>query len=179
MKKVLFVWGMLLSLGVFCACSSDDELGSNGNATDILSPVNSIDGYSEISKFFDSEWSYLGVDRPSTFFPDDLQDVCCMVNSEQEFRELYHGNVDIPHIDFQKYTLVIGKKAYTTKYGELSPTKYEGQKLYGQSDTYVIDLYCRSHVSDISFYTQSFICFWGIYPKLREEKVVLNLVYVD
>ena len=27
MKRVLFVIGVLLSLGMFCACSSDDEMG--------------------------------------------------------------------------------------------------------------------------------------------------------
>ena len=34
MKKVLFILGVLFSLGMFCACSSDDEVDGMGNGSD-------------------------------------------------------------------------------------------------------------------------------------------------
>lgn len=71
MKKVFFILGVLLSLGMFCACSSDDDNDNviNGSSEggfkeykgEIISPIEKEDQYSEISDFLNTE---LRIDGP-------------------------------------------------------------------------------------------------------------------
>ena len=52
MKRVFFVIGVLLSLSMFCACSSDDD-GSNSSEEYVaFPPINDGDDYSALSEFF-------------------------------------------------------------------------------------------------------------------------------
>ena len=42
MKKVLFILGVLLSLGMFCACSNDDDMNGFENDGTLLVPKDSL-----------------------------------------------------------------------------------------------------------------------------------------
>ena len=81
--------------------------------------------------------------------------------------------------DGQQYTLVIGKKKYYTSEGEKNPTQLEGQKLYLMDGKYVLDLFCRYNIPGVSFYTDRFICFWELYPKLSPKDIIVNIQYID
>ena len=71
------------------------------------------------------------------------------------------------------------KKKYYTKDGEKNPTQFEGQKLYLMDGKYVLDLSCRYNVSGVTFYSDRFICFWGLYPKLSPKDIMVKIQYVD
>ena len=113
MKKILLFVLLLIGGGNFAGCNKDEEID-----TSVGDPIQSVTPTIEISSFFDSAWTHLGDGSPKSFFPNNRQDVCALVNSDEEFRELYQGTDEIPYIDFQQYTLVIGKKKYYTKDGE-------------------------------------------------------------
>lgn len=177
-ESIFNMLALLLLIAVeglsFISCNKDDDINpSVDTSVQIVTPSR------EICDFFDREWTYLGDGCPQSFFQDFNQDICLMVNNEEDLRDLYQGNGQIPYIDFQQYTLVIGKKKYYTKEGEKNPTQYEGQKLYIMDGKLVLDLSCKYNVAGVSFYSDRFICFWGVYPKLSSNVITVNIQYVE
>ncbi len=63
MRKLTMMMGMLLALGLSSACSSDDEMGVDGDSGlisipvdgTILTPVDSFEGSEDVSIFFSKE----------------------------------------------------------------------------------------------------------------------------
>ena len=176
-KTILFVIGSVLLLAGMglSACSSNNT--EMPDKKDFL--IERIIPSDEVSDFFEREWSFFESDTPQNFFPDVVQDTCCVVNNGQEFLGLYHGSSEVPYIDFQQYSLVIGKKAFLTKEGEKRPRKNKEQKLYVVAGRYVMDLYCESFIPDVSFYNNMYVRFWGIYPKFDASNVEVNILYAD
>ena len=175
--KRLIVMGaammLVINLNSCSSDSSDDEVINKGVSVENVTPSK------EVSDFFDREWTHLGDGSPESFFKNNNQNIYAMVNSEEEFCELYQGDNEIPYIDFNQYTLVVGKKKYYTSEGEKNPTHFEGQKLYQMEGKYVLDLSCRYNVPGVSFYSDRFICYWGLYPKLLPQDITVNIQYVD
>ena len=112
MKKLVFLLGVLLSLGVFCACSSDDD-GSNYSEEMIdLTPINDGNNFAAISEFFKTAFGGSYDDDKPFDFKNNLNnedDPCIVINTEEEFKEAYTGDLSLPAIDFSNYTLTIGK----------------------------------------------------------------------
>ena len=116
MRKLTVLMGMLLVLGLSSACSSDDEMGVDGDSGlilipgdgTVLTPVDTIEGYEDVSIFFSKEMPIGG--RSGSFFVNSNKDECCVVNNYRELRSIYEGNNAIPNIDFKQYTLVIGQR---------------------------------------------------------------------
>lgn len=173
-KVILLLLIAVEGLGLI-SCNKDEDNGtSEGTSIQRVTPDR------ETYDFFNREWTHLGDGSPISFFQDNSEDVCLLINSEEEFRESYQGTDErIPYIDYQQYTLVIGKKKYYTSEGEKNPTQLEGQKLYLKDGKYVLDLSCRYNIPGVSFYTDRFICFWGLYPKLSPKDITVNIQYID
>ena len=112
MKKLVLLLGVLLSLGMFCACSSDDD-GSNYSEEMIdLTPINDGNNFAAISEFFKTAFGGSYDDDKPFDFKNNLSnedDPCIVINTEEEFKEAYTGDLSLPAIDFSQYTLIIGK----------------------------------------------------------------------
>ena len=110
MRKVLFILGVLLSLGVFCACSSDDEIDNESpDVLNNLTPIDKGDSFAAISDFFKTAFNEES--KPFDFGNNlgNEENPCVIINNEEEFEEVYTGESSLPTIDFSKYTLIIGK----------------------------------------------------------------------
>ena len=87
MRKLTMMMGMLLALGLSSACSSDDEMGVDGDSGlisipvdgTILTPVDSFEGSEDVSIFFSKEMPTGG--RSGSFFVNSNKDECCVVNN--------------------------------------------------------------------------------------------------
>ena len=191
MKKILFMMSMLLTLGLFSACSSDGEMDVIGGGefviTDstlipddgvILSPIDAIEiGFRENDveamggpkgymwkdfRFFNQE---LPLEESSeSFFVGSDKDECYVINSLEELRNIYSGEREIPYIDFDKYTLVIGQK--------VMPDFYHPE--------YKQDLEFRNHRCDLNLYVPDYdpgfksiqhFYYWAFYPKFNTEGI--------
>lgn len=129
MKKVLVILGMLLPLGMFCACSKSDETIDLDETTDVvgkqdqnrgvddesgadlISPIDDGDGFSAISDFFQTEIGSYSKPKPFDFKKNlgNEEKPCLVINNEDDFKEAYTGDLSLPSIDFSKYTLILGK----------------------------------------------------------------------
>lgn len=183
MKNLKFVLGVLLSLVMFSACSNDDE--SEEIAEDdenVIQPIDVADN--PIDAFFNSQWpephTRLGGSGESPAFfhtpgPNGgshlCEDTVCVINSRQELTDVYLGKKELPEIDFDRYTLIFGQHVmggrgfYVTK-KELVRGE-DGNltlNLHARNDDYLIMCACQ------------IICFWGLYPKLTQKNVFVNVI---
>ena len=138
----------LLLLGVWgCNESNDDEYGFKAPVAE------------EIISFFNDA---LPQDESSNCFfttLDPLKDTCYVINSHKELDELYSGEKNLPIIDFDKYTLILGKTMESAGYA------IEGHNIEITDNLLIITLTIKQLEGS---YTQQFVpCYyWGLYKKL-------------
>lgn len=186
MKKIVLFLGMLLSLGLFSACSSDDESenvtndfsGEEIKDSDVksISPEEAGDRYAEISAFFNSEMPFSTYSK--SFFvgyPKNEnvgEEVCKIVNSRKELEDIYSGEKELPEIDFQQYTLVIGMITMPA----LGYKCVRQELVYVTTDSSpVLNLY----VEDLYEYNPCMVSplyFWGLYPKMYLSNIKTNII---
>lgn len=110
MKKRILFLGMLLSVGLICACSSSDDINNESDEFINFTSIDEGDIFVELSDFFKTAFT---TEKKETFnFKNNLsneENPCIVINNEDEFMEAYTGGLNLPAIDFSKYILIIGK----------------------------------------------------------------------
>ena len=114
-----------------------------------------------------------------TFFSDEaVAEECLIINSEEEFRQAYKGDKELPNtgINFDYCTLVIGRT-----YGEHGGVTYGGHELIDNGDSYQLNVTLNNNVNPDYCYTAAFtdIYFWNIYLKKEKKPVVFNRIRQD
>lgn len=114
-----------------------------------------------------------------TFFSEEaVAEECLIINSEEEFRQAYKGDKELPNtgINFDYCTLVIGRT-----YGEHGGVTYGGQELIDNGDSYQLNVTLNNNVNPNYCYTAAFtdIYFWNIYLKKEKKPVVFNRIRQD
>ena len=114
-----------------------------------------------------------------TFFSEEaVAEECLIINSEEEFRQAYKGDKELPStgIDFDYCTLVIGRT-----YGEHGGVTYGGHELKDNGDSYQLNVTLNNNVNPDYCYTAAFtdIYFWNIYLKKEKKPVVFNRIRQD
>ena len=114
-----------------------------------------------------------------TFFSEGPEEQeCLIINSEEEFRQAYKGDKELPNtgINFDYCTLVIGRT-----YGEHGGISYGGHELIDNGDSYQLNVTLNNNVNPDYYYTAAFtdIYFWNIYLKMEKKPVVFNRIRQD
>ena len=112
-----------------------------------------------------------------TFFSEEaVAEECLIINSEEEFRQAYKGDKELPKINFDYCTLVIGRT-----YGEHGGITYGGHELKDKGDSYQLNVTLNNNVNPNYCYTAAFtdIYFWKTYLKLEKKPVVFNRIRKD
>jgi hypothetical protein len=114
-----------------------------------------------------------------TFFSEEaVAEECLIINSEEEFRQAYKGDKELPNtgINFDYCTLVIGRT-----YGEHGGVTYGGHELKDNGDSYQLNVTLNNNVNPDYCYTAAFtdIYFWNIYLKKEKKSVVFNRIRQD
>ncbi len=171
MKKSIYFWmSMLLPLGSFSACSSDEN-------SDVLASIKQIEIDSATRDFLSTElpvssykhWSY-------GFFQEIYTDTCFIINSNEELQRIYDESVSkLPElaIDFKRNTLVVGQHRIYERF--TLPKKLEGLIMYEKADNYTLQVYYQKGDNDVDFGVPKLAYYWGVYPKLKDKKVVVNI----
>lgn len=124
----------------------------------------------EIKVFFDKATSTEGYmrcqfDLPERNLEEKMVDTCFVINSQDALTALYTGQEAVPDIDFDKYTIVIGR-AYMLDTGE--SLAYHDVS----ADVKNINLYIEAYQT--GFDVIKVVCFWGLYPKFESDKLNCN-----
>lgn len=183
MKKVVFMMSLLLTLGLFSACSKDNEMGFNGDDEQMIPiPENgevlqSVDatnlrnskGDPEVFYFFNDELPISA--RSGSFFVDSDKDECYVINNIEELNKIYCGDRELPFIDFEHYTLVIGQKITPNAFYPVLKQNVEFRDKKCQLNLYVPNF----NVDNTTF---KYFYFWALYPKFRTDGISTKIVKI-
>ena len=114
--------------------------------------------------------------RKTFFSEEDVAEECLIINSEEEFRQAYKGDKELPKINFDYCTLLIGRT-----YGEHGGMTYGGHELKDNGDSYQLNVTLNNNVNPDYCYTAAFtdIYFWKTYLKMEKKPVVFNRIRQD
>ena len=116
--------------------------------------------------------------RKSFFSQAAEEEKCLIINNANEFREAYHGDMEIPftHINFDHCSLVIGRT-----YGEHGGISLGDYEFTDHGDSYQLNLTLNNNVNPDYAYTAAFtdLYFWKICPKMENKPVVFNRIHQD
>lgn len=198
--KNLFFYLMFLGLAAtFTACSRDDESiadvanGAAGivNAGDTISYAKSGVFQSDVelsevspsdllAVFFSEElhnpiWDADGIESKTFFEQGNWDDESFLViNSQKDFQQAYMGRKELPEVDFDKYTLIIGRT-----WGSDSSFRLESVVLRDTGKAYELETKIQ-HFTDIgSFGAIVTMYYWGLYPKLQQKEMSVKRMVVD
>ena len=175
MRKMLFLTCILA--GLFVACSNDEVDGyteeaanssdsvsvNPGEVGELIQPINMTG--SPIEDFFNSEFTY----SAKAFFFNGDYPICdnfvYVINSRQEFADVYLGKKELPEVDFDKYTLIIGKEMMP--YLGFYITKKE---LLAKEDGLELTI-CAKNDNEILPCMLQALYYWGLYPKQAQKKI--------
>ena len=196
MKKLIHILGILTLLMAGAACNNSDNGDPQDNEfPDGIQPVVLADELGdelgeELTAFFEENLRFiagalfyefhesLGTGNKLVYLPH--VDTCVMINSVEDFRAIdftiYENNgmtFELPPIDFDAYTLIIGQ--WVAMHG--------GIRLFEQAITVEPELTIMNLVIGVKrnenmSYTQALEVdpFWGLYPKLTSEPIQVNVV---
>ena len=184
MKKtrLSFLFVGLFSLVAMTSCSSNEE--DNVNNKNVIQPINVTN--SPVETFFSTELPELHQRSGDTggtksfFYNPDLyggeniyKNIICVINSRQELSDIYLGEKELPEIDFDNYTLILGQ--------QIMPYLgfYVGKKeLVKGEDALILNLHARHDSrSDENLPTMlQILYFWGLYPKQIQKNITVNVI---
>lgn len=132
---------------------------------DCIYPVSPSD---EVEAFFTT---YLPPIAESHYTGFDLGEKlsCFLINSTSELEEIAPNDVELPSIDFDRYTLIIGRMPK----GSTGYT-YKGQKISFESGRTVLTVTYEGPDGAVHP-TITYYNFWGLYDKLQDTEIELNI----
>ena len=180
MKKVFLFLGMLLSLGIFSACSNSDEIDTE--SSDVFSkitPIDDGDGFDAISAFFKT--AFATEDEKAFNFKNNLsnkENPCIIINNEEDFNKTYTGDLNLPEIDFSRYTIVIGKAylAAGTFIDNMSISQPNSTKTI-LSTKAILHINCIIDTTPGVGYvgTIGWVYYWKLFPKFHASKIYVEI----
>ncbi len=177
-KSVLLLNVLLL---IFTGCSNDDEVingvrngeGYRGGIVYDGYTRQEIDESDPLSVFFGEElhnprWDGYGNEFKTFFEQGKWNDESILViNSQEEFQKAYMGTKELPNVDFDLYTLVIGRT-----WGNDSSYKLDKIILRDKGSTYELETQLLHHVNGFAFAAIQTIFYWHLYPKLANKAII-------
>lgn len=178
MKNVILIFSVLAATSCLYACTSDDDSNSGQN---IIQPVGIENG--AITAFFSTELPELnhssdGYHTSKSFFYNPTtyggmaieKNMIFLINSRKELADIYLGEKELPNIDFDRYTLIIGQQMMP--YWGFYIVKKE---LEANDKGLRLTIYARNEGEVLPTAIQH-LYFWNLYPKLSEKTIIVNVI---
>jgi hypothetical protein len=169
----MYLFASLTLVAVACNENSkgENEL-SNGVepviSTDKAGEVGEVD--KEMIAFFEKYLPPIsGSFSSECFFVEDRENRCLMINSVDELKAIMYSPVELPEIDFGKYTLVMGQ--YWVSSGGF---KLVSQGIEIKSGEIILNL-VTDYEFDVVDAMISRLYYWGIYPKLPQNSITITV----
>lgn len=160
-RTLILAAALLLSGAGFAGCSDSDE-APTAAGTPPVAPSQ------EITDFFDAHLSGHSSDFNFSHI-DCYETECFLINSVEEFRAIAPEPIELPDIDFAKYSLIVGQHVFGEPRYSL-----ESQAVETGTDALTLNLvyseFCGIAPAMVAPYY-----FWGLYDKLPEYEVNVNI----
>ena len=186
MKKITKLLGLTTIMLMLAGCSDDEFVNGvkdeHGGFVYNGFTHQEIDESDPLSVFFGEElhtpyWDGSGNEYKTFFEQGEYNDESILViNSQEEFQEAYMGTKDLPNVDFNQYTLIIGRtwgNDYSFELGKII--------LKDKGPTYELEtLLLHHHYADR--YVPAAILtifYWRLYPKLEQKAIIQKRTVID
>ena len=160
-QTLILAAALFLSGAGFAGCSDSDE-APTAAGTPPVAPSQ------EITDFFDAHLSGHSSDFNFSHI-DCYETECFLINSVEEFRAIAPEPIELPDIDFAKYSLIVGQHVFGEPRYSL-----ESQAVETGTDALTLNLvyseFCGIAPAMVAPYY-----FWGLYDKLPEYEVNVNI----
>lgn len=178
MMKMKTYLAVVLIGACFCACESSDNHSDYliNSVSDLPRIRTGVDGdtYQRLSAFFQAELHHPYYRDGGEAFPGFFGELeydaqpCYLINSMEEFQAAYKGNEQLPEVDFERYSVLVGR-TYRID-GSESLGIYN---LVDEDDHYRMYLGILRNVNPDYGYTCDIgdLFYWELYPK-RESKPI-------
>ena len=186
MKKILILTSAFLLM--LAGCSSDDEAvngevnveGGRGGVVYEGYTRQEIDESDPLSVFFGEElhnprWDGSGNEFKTFFEQGEWNDESILViNSQEEFQKSYMGTKELHTVDFNMYTLIIGRT-----WGNDGSYKLNKIVLRDMGNTYELETQLLHHVGGFATAAIQTIFYWRLYPKLAQKSINPKRIVID
>ena len=179
--KSKLLWMSLLLL-MMAGCSSDDDAETVDGIVSLGGGVvydgyayQQIDETNPLSVFFGAElhqprWDQYGNVDKSFFEQGEWDDESVLViNSREEFQKAYMGTKELPDVDFNQFTLVIGRT-----WGNDSSYGLNNVVLRDMGFTYELETQLFHNTNRVGFAAIQTIFYWRLYSKLSEKAMIIK-----
>ena len=160
-RTLILAAALLLSGAGFAGCSDSDE-APTAAGTPPVAPSQ------EITDFFDAHLSGHSSDFNFSHI-DCYETECFLINTVDGLREIVPEPIELPDIDFAKYSLIVGQHVF-----EEPRYSLESQAVETGTDALTLNLvyseFCGIAPAMVAPYY-----FWGLYDKLPEYEVNVNI----
>ena len=167
-RKILIIECFLLTF-ILAGCSNDTFEDGSQNTIDMemISPLVETELNQDILNFFNEEMSRNRVKRSKGFFTSlaESEETYLIINSDNDFQNAYKGDYALPVIDFQHYTLILGKLYMDASY------MLEGQYLAKNDHESQLVLCFKKEPAVADMLP---LYYWGIYKKEYFEKITIK-----
>jgi len=129
----------------------------------------------EVSSFFNSTLpngeSILRDFFPSPSLSNSQNDTCYVINSRAKLEELYSGDKELPVINFEEYSLILGMT--------MAPAGYSLEnKTVDITDDAILVTITMKMLEDASIAAFVPYYYWGLYEKLPQKVIVTRQSYI-
>ena len=183
-KNLLWISALLLMLA---GCSSDDDYvtidevkGEHGGVVYDGYTQQKVDESDPLSVFFGEElhnpyWDGAGKEYKTFFEQGEWNNESILViNSREEFQKAYMGTKDLPNVDFNQYTLIIGRT-----WGSDGSYMLADIILKDKGANYELETKLNHYVDRAATLAIQIIFYWRLYPKLAQKPIVPKRIVID
>ena len=186
MKKYLYILISAVLMTISVGCSKDeDDAQSSGTDNEVLGGIvwdydtdQITEGTDSVTAFFKRELHspYWDGNRNEhkTFFEAGYSDSILVINSQKEFQKAYMGILELPYVDFNQYTLIIGRTWGNDGSYELTNVILNDKGLNYELETKIIHYVDRGAYDMINTFF-----YWRLYPKLSQKNIIIHRTVID
>lgn len=174
---------LLLAAGWGVSCSSHDDDDSIVEIKSLISRGD-VDKnmYQSLSAFFEAELHHPYYKGNGEEFPGFFGELewdaqpCYLINSMEELRAAYKGKEQLPEVDFEHYTVLVGR-TYRSD-GAESLGEFN---LIDEDDHYRMHLDIFRNINPNYFYTCDIgdLFYWDIFPKCESKPIIIERCVVE
>lgn len=160
-QTLILAAALFLSGAGFAGCSDSDE-APTAAGTPPVAPSQ------EITDFFEAHLSGYSSDFNFSHI-DCYETECFLINTAEELRKIVPEPIELPDIDFAKYSLIVGQYVF-----EEPRYSLESQAVETGTDVLTLNLVYRVLDGAAPAVIAPYY-FWGLYDKLPEYEVNVNI----
>ena len=164
----------------------DPEVSGDMSSTEgsMVSTDVDADTYQRLADFFNAELHhpyYMDGGQAIPGFFGELEwdaQPCYLINSMEEFQAVYKGTKQLPEVDFDKYSVLVGRNYGVDGSESLGDSNFY---LNDEGDHYRMSLSILHNTNPNYFYASAIIdlFYWDVYPKKESKPITLERRVVE